>query len=241
MKRPHSKLLVYGWALLLAVALVGVGVLGCTSSELRLGSGTTVYLNQLWGMVAEDTGSYADGAILVQFEMTLSPVGGMSVPQERTARVEKLRFVAWAHGPTIDVTATWPEKGLGELQTETDESRNDSMPLPVGYPLAELFSQLDYIGTSALFDGLRPYAGGEAIRLLLVYPPPQGPYGREWDVPLLVLRDHSLELISFGEVTAWRTDIRKWIGIPGVFQVLSASSEKLLAIVVVEGDWSLQG
>ena len=44
--------------------------------------------------------------------------------------------------------------------------------MPVGYPLSELFSHLDYAGMELLYEGLRPYADGEPVRLRLVYPPP---------------------------------------------------------------------
>lgn len=230
-RAPHvaHRLVILASAILLVLILVQ----GCSSGGARLGSGTTVNLNQLWGMAAQEAGASADHATLVQLEMTLSPVGGMSLPPEQTARAEELEFVVWAHGPTIEVAATWPERGAGELSMETHEPRNDPMPPPVGYPLDQLFSRLDYLGTSALFDGLRPYTERQTARLLLVYPPPEGPYGEEWDVPLLVLRGDSLELVPFGEDKVWRTDMRKWMGIPGVFQVLSGSNEKLLAILVV--------
>ena len=53
-------------------------------------------------------------------------------------------------------------------------------------------------------------------------------------MPLLLLRDDSLGLASFSEDMLWRMDLRKWLGLPGVFQVFPASSEKLIAIMVVE-------
>lgn len=239
MKRPHSRPLVYGFAALLAIALVAIGPLGCTDDELSrdelsLGPGTSVNLTELWGMVAEEAGAPIADATLVQLEMTLSPAAEMSGSPDLTARVEELHFVAWAHGPTIRVTATWPESGSGELVMETDGGRDDPMPPPVGYPLAPLFTRLDRVGMSDLLDGLQPSIGEQAARLVLVYPPPPGPYGEEWGgVPFLVLRGGSLELVPFGEDRVWRTDFGNWTGNPGVFQVLSASSEKLLAIFVV--------
>jgi len=212
--------------LALAIAIMVVFALGCGAEGRQLGAGTTVNLNQLWGMAAQEETVFADGAILAQFEMTLSPVQGNALPPEQRVRVDQLHLVAWARGPVVQVTATWPEKGTGQLSTDSEESSRG--PMPVGSPLADLFSSLDYVGMSALFDALRPYAGDDTVRLRLVYPPPAGSYGEQWNVPLLVLRGRSLEV-------SMSADVRTWAMSAGVFQVFPASGEKLLAIVLIPG------
>lgn len=223
----HTSLVL---VLVLAMVAMVVFAWGCGSQGSQLGVATTVNLNQLWGMAAQEEDVSADGAILAQLEMTLSPVPGNNVPPGQRVRMDELHLVAWAQGPIVELTATWPEKGRGRLTIESEDSGRG--PMPVGFSLADLFSSLDYGGMSALLDGLRPCAGDVSIRLRMVYPPPTGPYGEQWNVPLVILRDRSLEV-------SMSADLRTWAGSAGVFQVFPASGEKLLAIVLIPGERSL--
>jgi len=223
-------------AILISVILVvTVVVQGCSfGGDQRFGEADTVNLNQLWGLVAQAKGLYPDRAVLAAFEMTVAPSEDAPSGASRVARVESLHLSASA-GPIVDVAAVWPADGPGELSIKAHKTGSDPGPPTVGYSLARVFSNLDYVGPTVLRDELQRHTGEETIRLRLVYPPPRRPYGEEWGVPFLALRGRSVAATTSTETStsggSWASERS-----PAVFQVLSASNDTLLAILVVPDD-----
>lgn len=220
--RQRSLLLVAVPTLFLLLAFAG-----CTGGGPRIGDGRTVSLNQLWGMAAQETGAYPHEAILVEFEMTIAPASENSAASEQTARVDHLHVHAWAHGRSVDFNASWQATGPGEMSTEASRSRNDPAPPPVGYPLTALFSAIDYVGVSPLLGGLQAHAGQTTLRLRLVYPPPESPYGEGEDAPILVLRGRSIQVATASDLGVSPGEH------PIVLKVLHPSTDTVLAILVV--------
>jgi hypothetical protein len=212
-----------------ASALLGlwllVGAYGC-GSDYRLGSGTTVSLNQLWGMVAQQTDSYAENAILVSLDVTLAAIPNQIASETSASTVEALHFVAWANGPTIMVDASWPATGQGEMSITTTQPRNDPQPMPVGYALSGVFSSFDYLGLPRLLSLLPEETARDPVRLHLVYPPPTGLYSSTTAVPLLLLNGRSVELLE-------TVDAREPDANLAILQVFSGSVDRPTAILFV--------